>query len=286
MNTLVLPTGSRRRAGVNALVSLTLVGVGIATAPRLLVGLTVAAAIGASCEFVAPLHSGRRSLRAYATDLTHAIANRILIVPLVAVLLSLIGPLVERTVPAATADGFAALPPTVQLLIALLVTDFTNYWAHYALHRVGFLWSFHAVHHSSERLDWLATSRGHPIDLVFNLVAITLPTYALGRVDLAPWLLTFFFLYPFVCHANARIRIPALGLVLVTPEFHHWHHAADTSAYDKNFGSVFSIWDRLFGTVIDPGEFPTGYGIEDPELDRADYVGQIAAPFRKVVAGG
>jgi len=269
------------RRGLNVVASTTLVGVGVVTAPRLLVGLSVAAAIGASCEALAPLHEGRRSSRAYLTDLTHAIGNRCLILPLVAVVLGVIGPPVARAVPSAVGDGFAGLPLLVQIAVALVVTDFANYVAHYGLHRVRFLWSFHAVHHSSERLDWLATSRGHPLDLVFNIVAITLPTAALGRVELAPWLLTFFFLYPFVCHANARIRVPrALGRIFVTPEFHHWHHAAQTEAHDKNFGAFLSIWDRLFGTAIETGEFPERYGIGDGAIDGSDYLGQLAAPFR------
>lgn len=287
MNSVVVDTRTRRtlwRVGLNAVLSATLVGIGIVTAPLLLIGLAVAAAIGLSAEVVAPLHGGRRSARSYVTDLTHAVGNRILIVPVVALAVSVLAPVTAWLVPSAVRDGFAALPTLAQVAVALVVTDFANYVTHYGLHRVGFLWSFHAVHHSSERLDWLATSRGHPLDLAFNLTAISLPSAALGRVELAPWLLTFFFLYPFVCHANARIRIPGIGRILVTPEFHHWHHAADTSAYDKNFGSIFSIWDRLFHTAVEPGEFPVGYGIDDREIDAADYLGQLAAPFRRPAA--
>jgi sterol desaturase/sphingolipid hydroxylase (fatty acid hydroxylase superfamily) len=268
------------RVSANVVVSLALVAVGILTAPGLLISLGVAAVLGASCEVLAPLHDSRRPLRGYATDLTHAIGNRCLIVPLVAVVVSLIGPVVARAVPLAAREGLATLPWLVQVIVALVVTDFTNYLAHYGLHHSRVLWSFHAIHHSSEQLDWLATSRGHPLDLAFNMVAITLPTYAMGQIQMAPWLLTFFFLYPFVCHANARIRFAWVGRILVTPEFHHWHHAADTKAYDKNFGAFLSIWDRLFGTAIEPGQFPDSYGIENPALDATDYLGQIAAPFR------
>jgi sterol desaturase/sphingolipid hydroxylase (fatty acid hydroxylase superfamily) len=255
--------------------------VGIATGPHLLIGLAVAAAVGASCEVLAPLHGGRRPLRAYALDLTHAIGNRCLILPPVAVALTVAAPAMAVVVPASIRNGFAGLHGLAQVAVILVLTDLTNYVAHRGLHQVGFLWSFHAVHHSSERLDWLATSRGHPLDLAFNIFAISLPSFALDRVDLAPWLVTFFFLYPFVCHANARIRIPRLiGAVLVTPEFHHWHHAAEARAHDRNFGSFLSVWDRLFGTAIEPGDFPDRYGIEGSDLDGADYVGQLAAPLR------
>ena len=272
----------RRRVGLNVVVSAALVAVGVLTGPGRLVGLAVAAAIGISCEVLAPLHGGSRPLRAYATDLTHAIGNRCLILPLVAVALSVGGPFVAATIPSAVGDGFAGLPGLTQIVALLLVTDLVNYLAHRALHRVELLWSFHAVHHSSERLDWLATSRGHPVDLAFNIFAISLPTYALGRVDLAPWLLTFFFLYPFVCHANARVRVPGwVGKVFVTPEFHHWHHAAESRGYGQNFGAFLTVWDRMLGTAIEPGEFPERYGIRGRDLDAFDYVGQLAAPFRR-----
>ena len=268
------------RVGANVGVSATLVTVGVVRDPGLLVGLSVAAAVGASCEVLAPLHEGRRSPRAYATDLTHAIGNRYLILPLVTAVLTVLGPVVADMVPSVVPDRFATLPRLAQLAAILVITDFVNYWAHRALHRVSGLWSFHAVHHSSERLDWLATSRGHPIDLAFNIVAITLPSFAFGQVSVAPWFLTFFFLYPFVCHANTRIRIPYVGRVLVTPEFHHWHHASDAKAHDRNFGAFLSIWDRIFGTAVDADEFPDRYGIDRSELDAADYLGQLLAPFR------
>ena len=268
------------RVALNVLASTAFVAIGVLTGPGLLVGLGVAAAVGISCEALAPLHGGRRTLRAYATDLTHAVGNRFLILPPVALALTLVEPVLDTIVPAAARDGFLGLPWLVQLAAILVIADLTNYLAHRSLHRVGVLWSFHAVHHSSERLDWLATSRGHPLDLAFNIFAISLPSYVVGRVDLAPWLLTFFFLFPFVCHADARIRVPeVLGRVFVTPMFHHWHHTAEERALDRNFGAFLSIWDRLFGTAIDPGEFPESYGIEGSDLDSADYIGQLAAPF-------
>ncbi|HVF74049.1 MAG TPA: sterol desaturase family protein [Acidimicrobiales bacterium] len=273
------------RTAANVVVSVALAAVGIRTAPELLVGLAVAAALGMSCEVLAPLHEGARSRRAYAVDLTHALADRSMIVPLVAVALGVVGPAVEAAVPGSARDALAALPWLALVGVTLVVTDFTNYLAHRALHRVQFLWAFHAVHHSSERLDWLATSRAHPIDLAVNIVAVTLPTYALGQVELAPWLVTFFFVHPFVMHANARLRMRSVGAVLVTPAFHHWHHAAAGEAHDRNFGTFLSLWDHLFGTALDHDEFPEEYGIGTRDLEATDYLGHLALPFRTARLG-
>lgn len=278
-------TGSARlRTAANVVASAAFAVVGIVTAPELLLGLTIAAAVGTSLEVLAPLHEGRRSARAWAVDLTHAVGDRAMIVPLVALGLAVAGPVLETAVPAGVRDGIAGLPWLAQLAVIVMATDLANYLAHRALHRVPLLWSFHAVHHSSERLDWLATSRVHPLDLAVNIVAVTLPTAALGRIELAPWLVTFFFVYPFVTHANARLRMRGVGAVLVTPAFHHWHHADERDAYDRNFGMFLSLWDRLFGTAVDSDEFPTRYGIGSGDLDGADYLGHLTLPFRTVRA--
>lgn len=69
-------------------------------------------------------------------------------------------------------------------------------------------------------------------------------------------------------------------LVIVTPAFHHWHHAADVAADDRNFGMFLSVWDRLFGTALDTEALPTAYGVPGSPLTLADYVGQLTIPFR------
>ena len=284
-----VPAMRRLRVILNVAVSASLVTLGVLRDPGLLFGLSVAATIGASCEILAgpqgERRSPHRSARAYATDLTHAIGNRYLILPLVTAAGSVLGPLVANVAAPVVRDSFGQLAGWAQLATILVVTDLVNYWSHRALHQVPRLWTFHSVHHSTERLDWLATSRGHPIDLAFAIVSIGLPSFALGRVDVAPWILTFFFLYPFVCHANVRIRLRYVAWLVVTPHFHHWHHAGESRAYDRNFGAILSVWDRIFGTVIEPEEFPERYGIEGSELDREDYLGHMIAPFRLTSAG-
>lgn len=274
----------RLRVAANLVVSTGLITIGVVRNPGLLLGLAVAAAIGLSCEALAPPlgedRPARRSPRAWATDLTHAIGNRYLVLPMVTAAVAVVGPVLADAVPPAVGEGFDRLPGVAQLTVLLVAGDFANYWSHRALHQVPLLWRLHAVHHSTEQLDWLATSRGHPIDLVFAILTISLPPFVLGRVAIAPWILTFFFLYPFVCHSNTRIHIPYVERVLVTPKFHHWHHAAGEEAWDRNFGAILSIWDRLFGTVIERDEFPSSYGITGSQLDQEDYLGHLTAPFR------
>lgn len=101
-------------------------------------------------------------------DLTDAMDDRALIVPIVAVGLAAVDVLVP--------DG-----PRVHGAVVFVLADLANYGIHRALHRVPLLWRFHAVRHLSERLDWLATSRVHPIDLAVNITVVALPAQLLGQ---------------------------------------------------------------------------------------------------------
>jgi sterol desaturase/sphingolipid hydroxylase (fatty acid hydroxylase superfamily) len=281
--TLVM-AGPRR--ALNVAVSLAAVATAIVLAPQVLIGLAIAATIVASIEVLWPLHTGsRRSRAALVTDLTHAIGNRYLVVALFIVLVGAVGPAAAGLVPDGVRTAVHGLPPPLLVAVVFVLTDLANYGGHVAMHRIPVLWRLHAVHHSSERLDWLATARVHPVDLALSITMASLPTYALGFTVDEPWLLTFLFLYPFLAHANAHVRLPVLDRVIVSPELHHWHHAADRAAHNHNYGAILSVWDRLFGTAYEPGGFPTDYGTGDRALADADYLGHLVAPLaRKRVA--
>jgi sterol desaturase/sphingolipid hydroxylase (fatty acid hydroxylase superfamily) len=255
------------RTSANVAVSAGAVTASVITAPRLLFGFAVAAVVCASLEVLRPLADTRRT--SWVKDLVHAVGNRVLILPPLLAVVSVLGPWLARATPATVHRTFSR-PTFVSLVVVMVVSDLFNYLAHRLLHRLTWLWRLHAVHHSSQHLDWLATSRGHPIDQIVNLAAASLPVLALGGASYATGLIAFLYLYPFLLHANARLRVRWLGLVFVTPVFHHWHHAEETAAHDHNFGAVLSIWDRLFHTAIDRASYPSRYGTGDDTLDRQD----------------
>jgi len=79
-------------------------------------------------------------------------------------------------------------------------------------------------------------------------------------------------------HANVRFRFPGVRWIINTPEWHHWHHAIDAEARDKNFG--LPVVDKLFGTAYLPQDRrPTGFGVPDP-VPQDGYLRQLAYPFR------
>jgi sterol desaturase/sphingolipid hydroxylase (fatty acid hydroxylase superfamily) len=268
------------RQALNAALCLAMAGTAVAVAPQVLATLAVACAGAASIEVLRPLHARRRARAALVTDLVHAAGNRLLQLPATFAALTVLGPVAAWTVPGPVRSGLHGLPWWGQTAIVFILSDLANYLGHRAMHGVPLLWRVHAVHHSSEHLDWLATARAHPLDQAFTVTTTALPAIALGVLDAQPWLLTLLFLYyPFVSHANADLRLPGIERVVVTPRFHHWHHAAD--AHNANFGGFLAVWDHLFGTTHASGGFPDRYGIDDAAIDGKDYLGQVLSPLTR-----
>jgi sterol desaturase/sphingolipid hydroxylase (fatty acid hydroxylase superfamily) len=174
------------------------------------------------------------------------------------------------------------LPLALTAALALVAIDLGNYAAHWLLHRVGFLWELHKVHHSSPRLDWLATFRSHVLEQALRrlvapllLVAAGFPTPAVtigAGIQLA---------FAIVNHANLSLPLRWLEPVFVTPRLHRVHHVPETS--ERNLGTVFSLWDRLRGTLdrADP-DAQTRFGVPG-ELDRypQGFLPQLVEPWRR-----
>ncbi|MBL8381681.1 MAG: sterol desaturase family protein [Burkholderiales bacterium] len=161
----------------------------------------------------------------------------------------------------------AALPFGIELLLILLAADLVQYWLHRAYHEVPWLWRFHAVHHSTLYMDWMAGSRLHMLELVATRVAVLGAIYVLGFskevMDLYIIIVGFQAVFN---HANVRLpaafaRAP-LKYLVVTPDFHHWHHSSERAALDRNYAAHFAFLDFLFGTAVRSARrFPEKYGV-------------------------
>ncbi len=184
--------------------------------------------------------------------------------------------------PQGLAAAVRALPLGVQFLAAILVADLAQYSVHRAFHQVPLLWRFHAIHHSSRDLDWLAGSRLHVVDAVVTRGLVLVPLQLLGFAEPALYAyLVFVSFHAVFIHANVRFSFGALESLLVTPRFHHWHHAAAAVARDRNFAVHLPWLDRLFGTAHFPrNEWPTRCGIAGDPVPEG-YLGQLAYPFRR-----
>lgn len=176
-------------------------------------------------------------------------------------------------------------PLWLQFIEILFAVDLVSYWSHRAFHRVPLLWRFHSIHHSIEQMDWLAGSRLHFVDVIATRLIGFLPIFLLGFSPGAVYgYLIFVSFHAVYIHANVRHRWPFVRNVITTPEFHHWHHAAEPEAVDKNFAVLLSCIDRLFGTAYRPDRWPSRYGVLEGKPPD-DYLTQLTHPFRALSAG-
>lgn len=177
-------------------------------------------------------------------------------------------------------------------IVWLSVLDLASYVLHRCLHSVPLLFRIHCAHHSDDDVDLTTAFRRHPIEFVFNAslmflvgVAIGAPievsgTYGILAVVLQIW-----------HHGN--VALPGrmerfLATIFVTPALHRSHHALDMQIANGNFGTVLSIWDRIFGTLradAEPREFGVP-GLQDPEHQRLGNVLRSPVLFDAHTTGG
>ncbi|TIV91865.1 MAG: sterol desaturase family protein, partial [Mesorhizobium sp.] len=161
--------------------------------------------------------------------------------------------LAQRFVPEALTAAVQSQPVWLQAIEALLIADIGFYLAHRAFHAVPFLWRFHAIHHSIEEMDWLAAHRVHPVDQILTKSASFLPLFALGFSAEAVLIYVLIYQWQSVfIHSNTRIKFGPLKWLIASPQFHHWHHANEREAYDKNFAGQLPILDLIGGTLFMP----------------------------------
>lgn len=171
------------------------------------------------------------------------------------------------------------LPGWQQFLLAFLLGDFLLYWIHRVFHGRR-LWRFHAVHHSSERLDWLSSVRGHPVNDIVANALLFFPFLALGfgpgvAATAGPAL----GIFALLGHADVDWDWGPLRLVVVSPIYHRWHHSREPEAIDRNFASFLPLWDVLFGTLYLPKDRkPMNFGIHEPVEHTVK--GLLVHPFR------
>ncbi len=160
------------------------------------------------------------------------------------------------------------LPWLVQLLLATLVADIAEYWIHRAFHTVPWMWRFHAIHHSSKALDWIAGSRAHVVEDVAVRGLILIPMMLIFPRGINVAYLIFVNFHATWAHCNFGPTIKWLEPFVVQPRYHHWHHTSEKEAIDKNFAIHFPWIDKIFGTYFLPvgDKWPDNYGLDNETI--------------------
>jgi sterol desaturase/sphingolipid hydroxylase (fatty acid hydroxylase superfamily) len=175
----------------------------------------------------------------------------------------------------------AQLPLWLQAILFLVVSDFMLYWSHRIFHDGGF-WKYHAVHHSSEEIEWISAARFHPVNLLLGTIAVDVILLMAGiSPNVMIWVGPFNTFHSAFVHANLNWTLGPFKYVLASPVFHRWHHTPVEEGGNTNFAGSFPIWDVMFGTFRMPeGRLPDNYGKDETKMP-AEFVGQVAFPFRQ-----
>jgi len=181
-----------------------------------------------------------------------------------------------------TAEFIQVAPFIVQLFLIILFADLVQYWTHRAYHEVPFLWRFHAVHHSAKRMDWMAGSRQHVLEIIATRCLVLVPVFLLGfSKSVIDAYIIIVGLQAVFNHANAKFNFGWLEYIIVTPQFHHWHHGSDRAAIDRNYAAHFSFLDYLFGSAVKgEEEWPKDYGVVGDYMPDGLWKQQLF-PFKK-----
>ncbi|GAC1485549.1 MAG: sterol desaturase family protein [Acetobacteraceae bacterium] len=166
-----------------------------------------------------------------------------------------------------------------QVALYLLGNDLVMYATHRLFHSVH-LWRFHAVHHSSEHLEWISAGRFHPVDQILHGTLSDVVMLLLGiPPEVLVWLMPFNVGTSALVHANLDWDFGMFRYVLASPVFHRWHHTSAERGGSSNFAGTFPLYDLIFGTFYMPAaQRPDGYGMDDPQFPK-DFIGQLRRPF-------
>ena len=204
-----------------------------------------------------------------------------------AVVLGLICGACAFTVAAWAADqrlglfNVVSMPWWMTGVTTIAALDLTSYWWHRANHRVPVLWRFHQVHHSDPTFTTSTGVRFHPGELLMAVPIRLAAVVVLGAPAAA--VLAFEVVFAFanlIEHGDINLRGErALVRVLVTPALHRRHHTRQGRERDTNFGTIFSGWDRLFGTYT-PSDSTVRVDTGLPGLARVTFSEALALPIR------
>jgi len=156
------------------------------------------------------------------------------------------------------------LPSNFFIWIGLiLATDFVWYWYHRMGHEINFFWAAHIVHHHSEEFNFTAAARITTFQAIIRTGFWCILPFFGFHPNMVITMLVVHGAYSFFTHTQVIGRIKWLEYIFVTPSVHGVHHASDEKYLDKNYGDMFTFWDRIFGTFQEEEEKPK-YGLTHP----------------------
>jgi sterol desaturase/sphingolipid hydroxylase (fatty acid hydroxylase superfamily) len=212
-------------------------------AAPILIALVVGTGI---CERIWPAEPRPVLARGHVQDVCFLALHALVVIPLMTLLSVGAAALLSGHARWLELRGTAHWPAWLIMPLTIVAMDAANWLAHYADHRFGALWRFHALHHSQEELSVLTSFRAHPLMHTTGFLLATVPVVALMPTrPIAPVLISSYVCVGTLQHANVRWSFGPLGRVVVSPAYHRVHHSLE--AQRINLGVVLTIWDVMAG---------------------------------------
>ncbi len=274
-----MPRRDRLKRWALAALALGLIGISIAIDRSGFVVVPLLFILVVPFEKLFPRHRQRLRRPQVGTDIGYALAGPVL------TSIGIAAAVVVAVVSMAWLPGLAIrplvglIPPVAMPFVGIALFDLAIYWTHRWYHEVPVLWRFHAVHHSPEHMDWISGFRNHPFDGTLIAPAFVFLLAAGFSAEFTGVLAVVQVVLGIFLHANVRWRLRPLHRIVITPEFHHWHHANEPGAINSNYSVFLPAWDVLFGTYFMPKHRrPQVYGVT--EYMPTGMVAQLWHPLR------
>lgn len=175
----------------------------------------------------------------------------------------------------------------LKFIAGLILLDFCEYIYHFTMHKLGFLWKIHLIHHSDTKMDVTTTVREHPAETFIRVGFMVLTVYLMG-VPIAILLFrqviqSFSNILSHTAFSLPNKLDKYLSYILITPGLHKVHHHDQMPYTDSNFGDILSVWDRLFSTYRELEKSKISYGLNNvKENDVVTFSQLLIYPFKKV----
>ena len=176
----------------------------------------------------------------------------------------------------------------INIILGLLVLDLIGaYLPHLVQHKVKLLWYIHIVHHTDHKVDTTTANRHHPFESVVRFVFTFIGIFISGApIGLVLMYQSISVIASQFNHANIQISNKVdklLSYIIVSPNMHKVHHHFELPYTDSNYGNIFSIWDRLFGTFMELDKDKITYGVDTDldEIQNSKFTSLIERPFKK-----